>query len=140
MKVNGRQLPLAIAGDAAYPLQTWLMKAYPTAQENDPAKSRFNTRLGAARVVVEHAFGRLKGRWRRILKRSEHSYRYVPRIAFVAVILHNILEENAAPFPGGADDHDVDAFEQPPTTICRTTENDPTAVAIRDLLKDCDHT
>ena len=138
MEVNGRQMPLALAGDAAYPLQTWLMKAYPTSQENDPAKARFNMRLGAARVVVEHAFGRLKCRWRRILKRSEHSYRYVPSIAFVAVILHNILEENATPLPTGMEDHDPGPFEQPPTTLCRAREDDPAAATIRDILKDCD--
>ena len=137
MEVNGRQLPLALAGDQAYPLQTWLMKAYPAAQESDRTKARFNERLGAARVVVEHAFGRLKGRWRRILKRSEHSFRYVPRITFAAVTLHNILEENAAPLPIGIEDEAGD-LEQPPTTRCRAREDDRTAVAVRDLLKDCD--
>ena len=57
--INGQRLPLMIAGDAAYPLQTWLMKAYPSPQQGDPSKARFNVRLGAARVCVEHAFGRL---------------------------------------------------------------------------------
>ena len=42
VEVNGRRLPLAIAGDAAYPLQTWLMKAYLTAQQRDPTKKLFN--------------------------------------------------------------------------------------------------
>ena len=87
VEVNGQRLPLVIAGDQAYPLQPWLMKAYPSAQEGDPSKALFNLRLGAARVVVEHAFGRLKCRWRRILKRSEHSYRNVPRLAFARYYL-----------------------------------------------------
>ena len=56
MEVGGRRLPLVIAGDAAYPLQTWLVKAYPATQQIEPSKALFNTRLGCARVVVEHAY------------------------------------------------------------------------------------
>ena len=78
--------------------------------------------------------GRLKGRWRRILKRSEHSYRYVPRIAFVAVILHNILEENGIPLPGGLEDNDG-GLQQPATGVCRATVDDPNAAAVRDLIR-----
>ena len=135
VRVGGQHLPLAIAGDAAYPLQTWLMKAYPASQENDPAKQLFNQRLGAARVVVEHAFGRLKCRWRRILKRSENSYKHVPKMAFVAAILHNIVEVNEVPMPQRTADVS-DELPQPPTAVGRTVDDNARAKAIRERLRE----
>ena len=46
------------------------MKLY-TGTGLSQAQRQFNYRLSRARVVVECAFGRLKGRWRSLLKRSD---------------------------------------------------------------------
>ena len=54
------ELPL-ILGDAAFPLQPWLMK--PCMNANPTLQQRYyNYWLSRARMVTEGAFGQLKGR------------------------------------------------------------------------------
>jgi len=43
-------------------------------------------------MVVENAFGRLKGRWRCLLKRMDFQTENVPNVVATCVILHNIYE------------------------------------------------
>ena len=44
-------------------------------------------------MVVENAFGRLKGRWRCLLKRLDYNLCNVPVVVASCVTLHNICEE-----------------------------------------------
>uniref|UniRef100_A0A8C3SZ29 DDE Tnp4 domain-containing protein n=1 Tax=Chelydra serpentina TaxID=8475 RepID=A0A8C3SZ29_CHESE len=57
--VGDVEMSIVILGDPAYPLMSWLMKPYTSAL--DSSKELFNYRLSKCRMVVECAFGRLKG-------------------------------------------------------------------------------
>lgn len=90
--VQGVQVPYVILGDPAYPLKTWLMKNYPFTGGITKEQDSFNAYLNKGRVTVELAFGRLKGRWRRLTKRIESSVTFVPTIISTCCVLHNIVE------------------------------------------------
>lgn len=80
-----------IIGDSAYPSLQWLV---PPFRDNDhliPLQIEFNFIHSSTRMVVERAFGYLKGRFRRIKFFSE--YRDMPFITntiVAACILHNL--------------------------------------------------
>ena len=68
--ILGKEIPVS-----AYPIQTWLMKPFSDNGSLSPQQKYFNYRLSHARIVVENAFGRLKARWRRLMKRNENDNR-----------------------------------------------------------------
>ena len=69
--VNGVNIPLYLIGDSAYSLQTWLMKPFTHNTALTSQQKTFNYRLCRARIVVENAYGRLKARWCRLMKRND---------------------------------------------------------------------
>jgi hypothetical protein len=44
-------------------------------------------------MVIENSLGRLKARWRRLLKRFDGSIRFLLDVIVDCVILHNMCEE-----------------------------------------------
>ncbi|XP_065134336.1 uncharacterized protein [Paramisgurnus dabryanus] len=90
--VDGVTIPVHLIGDAAYPLKKWLMKGFTSHPNLTPDQTNFNFRLSSARMVVENAFGRLKGRWRCLLKRNDVDINIMPDIIVACCILHNICE------------------------------------------------
>ena len=66
--IAGKDVPLEVLGDPSHPLLSWLMKAFPNNGRLSQQRRTFNYRLSSARAIVEHAYGRLKGRWRCLLK------------------------------------------------------------------------
>lgn len=85
-------VPLVILGDAVYPLLPWLMKPFPD-RGLTPDQVSFNHRQNQARMVVERAFGRLKGRWRGLLKPQDHHISLVSQVTAACCVLHNLCEE-----------------------------------------------
>ena len=96
--ISGTDVPLVILGDLAYPLLPWLMKAFPDNGNSSHQQKTFNYRLSRARVIVEHAYGRLKGRWRCLLKRLDVSVCDVPKLVAACCVLHNICEIHGESF------------------------------------------
>ena len=90
--ISGKSVPILLLGDPAYPLLPWLMKAFPDTGRLSQQQKTFNYRLSRARVVVEHAYGRLKGRWRCLLKRNDIFINDVPVLVAACCTLHNICE------------------------------------------------
>ena len=68
------------------------MKAFLDNGQLSSQQKMFNFRLSQARVVVEHSYGCLKGRWRCLLKRLDINVSDVPKLVAACCTLHNICE------------------------------------------------
>ena len=69
------------------------MKPYPENAHTTDAEKNFNYRQSRARMVVENALSRLKGRWRCLLKRMDFKLKNVTNIVAACVVLHNMCEQ-----------------------------------------------
>jgi len=68
------------------------MKPYPVNPHITDGQRNFNYRQSRARMVVENAFGRLKGRWRCLQKRIDVQVDNAVTAVGTCVVLHNICE------------------------------------------------
>ena len=133
--LNGVNVPLYIIGDSAYPLETWLMKPFTQNTAVTPQHKTYNYRISRARVVAENAFGRLKARWRRLMKRNDMHIENIPTVITAACILHNICEVHGESF-NESWLHEAESgsnFSQPSTVTCPDGRSDRPK-EIRDAL------
>ncbi|XP_036346790.1 protein ALP1-like [Rhagoletis pomonella] len=80
-----------ILGDSAYPCKNYLIPVFKDYGSLTEQQIRFNKIHSSARIVVENAFGLLKGRFRRLLKFTEHKDLCdVTHLVASACIMHNI--------------------------------------------------
>ncbi|XP_064462179.1 uncharacterized protein LOC135372507 [Ornithodoros turicata] len=131
--VRGTLVPYVILGDPAYPLLPWLIKPFPQSRRLTAEQELFNERLSAGRVIVEHAFGRLKSRWRCVMKRTDINYKFVPTLVVAVSVLHNICEDsNEGINPSWvADMQDLERTFPQPT---RQSQADGGNAAVQDAL------
>ena len=92
-QIGGMQVKPLIVADPAYKLTTWCMKPFPQTRALTDRQRDFYKSLSSARVVVEQAFGLLKGRWRCLLDKLDESVDKVPSTIITCCILHNICLE-----------------------------------------------
>ena len=92
-RIGGMQVKPLIVANPAYKLTTWCMKPFPQTRALTDRQRDFYKSLSSARVVVEQAFGLLKGRWRCLLDKLDESVDKVPFTIITCCILHNICLE-----------------------------------------------
>ncbi|XP_049316590.1 uncharacterized protein LOC125779340 [Bactrocera dorsalis] len=79
-----------ILGDSAYPCRNYLIPVFKDYGSLTPNQISFN-KTHSARIVAENAFGALKGRFRRLLKFTEHrNLCAISNLVASACIMHNI--------------------------------------------------
>ncbi|XP_033108143.1 protein ALP1-like [Anneissia japonica] len=126
--INNVPIPVVLVGDSAYALSNGMMKPYK--RENlTREQKRYNYIQSRSRMVVENAFGRLKNRWRCLMKRNDSSITNMKYIIGACLVLHNFCEawgDNSLP-----DDEEEDDFTQPDT---EPTNNAGDANTIRDTI------
>ena len=92
LHLTNHTIPVFLVGDSAYPLLPWLIKPFAMSGTLTAQQKTFNYRICRGRVVVEIAFGRLKARWRRLLKQNDMHVKNVPHVVAACCTLHNICE------------------------------------------------
>lgn len=122
-----------IIADGAFPLLKWLMKPY-TKKELNATEINFNYRLSSARMTVENAFGRLKGRWRILSKRMDFSLSHCKNIIKACLILHNLCEINNDCFHNEWVD-DLDIIDVPQRNF--NDNNTQTPKFMRNCIAEC---
>ena len=127
-------MPLLVLGGPAYPLLPWLMKPYLETSSTTPQERNFNYRQSRARMVVVNAFGRLKGRWRCLLKRIDSNLINIPNMIGSCVVLHNICEMYG---DHCSNEWIVEEGSANGTSASTTTaSSSTTATAVRDAIRD----
>ncbi|XP_064487325.1 uncharacterized protein LOC135399499 [Ornithodoros turicata] len=89
--IEGTFIPPIILCDQAFPLTSNLLKPFANAPKGTPQAS-FNYNLSKTRRIVENAFGRVKARFRHVMKRMECNTTLAKRSIRTACTLHNICE------------------------------------------------
>lgn len=93
--------------DPAYPLMLQLLKRYP-GEALPISHEHYNYRQSRCRMIIESFYGRLKGRFRCLLKPlGFYDLEFVCNIIVACLCLHNILvEKNDDNYPGMCEDEE----------------------------------
>ena len=127
---NGNHL----LADGAYPLRRWLLTPFRDNGHLTHEQKNFNFMLSSNRVVIERAFGLLKGRFRRLHHIETHSVDTTVKIMITSCVLLNICivrNEDIDQFLNMDDDDDND--NRCPQNV-NVHENEHEGVVKRNLL------
>ena len=86
-------VPVCVLGDPAYPLLSYLMKEFPGGG-NTVQEQYFGYRLSSAQMVIECAFGRLKGRFGALPGEMDINIDDLLIVIHACFVLHNFCEIN----------------------------------------------
>lgn len=78
-----------LIGDKAYPNRCWLMAPFKDNGNLARNQKKYNFVHSQTRVVIEHTFGLLKGRWRRLLQLTLKDVAEDTNFILAACVLHN---------------------------------------------------
>ena len=105
-----------ILGDSAYPLSPNLLTPYKDFGEFSPVQRRYNYVQSSTRVIIERAFGLLKGKFRRLKKIELNTLKTINNLIHACVILHNFCifskEDNSFVEIDEEEEDDDDADEE----------------------------
>ncbi|XP_077552785.1 uncharacterized protein LOC144167380 [Haemaphysalis longicornis] len=90
--ISGTAVPPLILCDQAFPLTPNLIKPFSHRSQLDDGQRRFNYELSRSRRIVENAFGRMKARFRFLLKRMECDIDNARLAIHACCILNNVCE------------------------------------------------
>jgi hypothetical protein len=104
-----------IIGDAAYPLKTWLVTGFKNNGKLTREQKQFNYLLSSTRMKIEHTFGLLKGRFRKLKVMMDiDKVEDIPLIVTSACVLHNfclVNEDNIDMFLDSDIEQEVNNFQ-----------------------------
>ena len=132
IQILGTEVFSFLIGDSAYPLSTWLIKPFLHNSTLISKQRTFNYIRCRARIVSENAFGRLKARWRRLLKQNDMDVTKVPQVVLACCIHNNVCEIHGDIFNTTRLNDILD--EQPTITPSSSTSHNTQATVIRDNL------
>ena len=131
--IRGTEIFPFLIGDSAYPLSTWLIKPFPHHSNLTDRQRTFNYKISRARIVTENAFGRLKGRWRRLAKQNDMFVEHVPQVVLACCILHNLCEIHGENFYNTWLQN-TSVLPQQPARVSASGSRNTAATVIRDTL------
>ena len=73
-----------------YPIQKWLLTPYRDNGHLDPYQRKFNRLFSSIRVIIERAFGLLKGSFRRLSYLSKNDIETSLDVIMTCCIFHNV--------------------------------------------------
>ncbi|XP_029162097.1 putative nuclease HARBI1 [Nylanderia fulva] len=77
-----------LIGDKAYPNRMWCMAPFKDFGNLTPRQRTYNYHHSSTRIVIEHTFGLMKGRWKRLMKVNTEIAK-VSDIVLAICVLHN---------------------------------------------------
>ena len=97
VEIGGLGIEPYLIGDSAFGLEKYLMKCF-SGDNLTAEQERYNYGVIRTKRVVEQAFGRLKGRFRVLIKNNQRDPKFAGHVALVCCALHNVCERWGCPY------------------------------------------